>query len=465
MRRMIKLTLAAMFLFTATAAQAGFMDVLQKKVIKQNYKVSGAEASKITAKLREMGDWQAGLTKGKMVTLGRFSGRGWSSGMSRYVGKCAEVVSFHYDSRTYEPSVKVRGNAYRWRVSNIEKGCIASSRSSSSSSSVSRSDISRVKRVYHVSTTSKAKAVAEKLSAMPNSDWKRSLRVGQKVKLGRHSTIGGKKHWTSKMSKHIGDVVRIKRFSVERGNNEPVVSVEGNSYSWRVRNLRKPSGSSSSSLTYSVNKTARNYKVSTYKAKRILKKIDKMTNSSWKSNLSVGQKVSLGRHTKVSGKKNWDTMMSRYVGKTVRIKSFSVESGTNEPLVRVSGNSHSWRVRNLRKPSGSSSSKPSMDISSADVRRTMGRYKVSRVKATKIAKKIKRMSRSDWRMKLRVGQKVRLGRHTKVSGKRNWRLVMLKHVGKTVRIKSFSVERGNNEPLVRVSGNSYSWRVRNLRRP
>ena len=312
--------------------------------------------------------------------------------------------------------------------------------------------VNHVKKQYKVKRST-ARKIAGKLKKMPS--WKQALKKGNRVVLGRHYAVNGKRNWSPSMSRYVGKTVRIKSFGYEKNNkHEPYVRVTGNTNNWRVRNLKRLS------LPSDVRHVKNQYKVSTTKAQRLVNKLNTMSNSSWKKNLRVGSRVILGRHTSVGGKRRWQNNMDQYVGNTVRIEKLGYDSKNKyEPQVKVSGNKYSWRVRNLRKPSSSSGR-------SSDLRRIRDRYDVSTDKAEKIVRKLNVMSNSYWKKHLNAGDRVKLGRHHEVGGKKFWSSTMAKHVGDVVEVKSFGYESGNNyEPYIRVHGNSYAWRVRNLRKP
>jgi hypothetical protein len=446
----------AVALTLATAAGAQKYSFTKK--IQRRYDISSyTTAKKVAGKLDNMSYWRQNLTVGDRVRLGRHSyidgTKNWAESMDDHVGDVVTIKSFGYEKKTHEPYVNVYGNSFVWRVRNLRKP-------SSSTSSYSSSSVSRIKDRYDVSS-SNARKVLSKLNSMYNSYWKKNLRKGDRVRLGRHTEIDGKKNWSESMSKSVGDIVEIKSFGYESGNGyEPYVRVHDNSYVWRVRNLRKPATRSASYSSSDIRRTRDKYDVSSSDARKILDKLDGMSNSSWKKNLGTGDRVRLGRHTEIDGKKNWSEPMSECVGDVVEIKGFGYESSNKyEPYVRVHGNSFVWRVRNLRKSSSSS-------YSSSYTSKIRSRYSVSSARARKIIDKLNGMSNSYWKKNLKVGSRVRLGRHTMIGGTRFWSSGMDDFIGDIVTIKSFTHESSNDyEPCVRVRGNSYAWRVRNLRKP
>lgn len=260
------------------------------------------------------------------------------------------------------------------------------------------------------------------------------LKVGDYVILGEHTEINGNKFWSDGMKKYVGCRVKITKLSGKESNGafNVKVDLDGGTYSWRTRNMRRPpSGfSQPSGCTSSATPAA--------------------PSGSDHDGFRVGDEVILGKHTPAGASQNtsWAGGMDQYVGCKARIKSLGGTDGKPEDKiwkVYVDGNGYFWRTRNLRRvtsgyvePSGCPRpAAPSSPSASAEYDG------------------------------LRVGDTVILGEHTTVSGSTNWSADMKKYVGCRTTIASTSGKDGSGSYIVKVAidKGSWVWRTRNMRRP
>ncbi len=63
--------------------------------------------------------------------------------------------------------------------------------------------------------------------------------------------------------------------------------------------------------------------------------------------IDVGSTVILGAHDEVNGGRNWTAEMDKFVGKEAQVVSLEGVDSNDFLVVKVSGNSYVWRVRNL----------------------------------------------------------------------------------------------------------------------
>lgn len=138
----------------------------------------------------------------------------------------------------------------------------------------------------------------------------------------------------------------------------------------------------------------------------------------------VGSVVILGKHDDVNGGANWADDMSKYVGRTATITELVGADSQGFLVVRVTGNSYVWRVRNLTlRGSGEA-----------------GSYG------------------------FKVGDRVIIGAHRYIDDNNNWADEMMEYVGMEAKITSLEGVDGAGCFLVHVDidDGSWYWRVENM---
>ena len=69
------------------------------------------------------------------------------------------------------------------------------------------------------------------------AEW--DIEAGDCVILGRHEEVKGVKNWTSEMDTYVGTRAVVSSVGGRDSSGCEIVSVMGNNYLWRVRNLRR----------------------------------------------------------------------------------------------------------------------------------------------------------------------------------------------------------------------------------
>jgi hypothetical protein len=89
----------------------------------------------------------------------------------------------------------------------------------------------------------------------------------------------------------------------------------------------------------------------------------------------------------------------------------------------------------------------------------MSNYDITRSKAEDLMSKVREMSKSSWKLGLRKGDRVRLGRHDKRSGMDSWESGRDTYVGRRATITKFEIGSSSKEPFVRVNldDGAYTW--------
>jgi len=140
--------------------------------------------------------------------------------------------------------------------------------------------------------------------------------------------------------------------------------------------------------------------------------------------IKVGSVVILGKHDDVNGGANWSDAMNAFVGKEATVTSLPGADSFGFLVVRVSGNSYAWRVRNLALKN----------------RGEQGSYGYQ------------------------VGDQVILGAHRFINDDNNWANSMGAYVGQTATITSLEGDDGSGCYVVHVDidNGDWFWRVETM---
>lgn len=142
------------------------------------------------------------------------------------------------------------------------------------------------------------------------------IEVGSVVILGRHDEVDGDMNWNDDMDQYVGKAAKVTDLVGADASGCLCVSVEGNSFVWRVRNLRLKGSGEAGSYGF-----------------------------------DVGDTVVLGRHRSVNGEDNWADEMEDYVGETATITSLvGFEEGDSHCFlvyVDIDDGEWVWRVENM----------------------------------------------------------------------------------------------------------------------
>lgn len=138
----------------------------------------------------------------------------------------------------------------------------------------------------------------------------------------------------------------------------------------------------------------------------------------------VGSVVILGKHDDINGGANWTDEMNKFVGKSATITELVAADSQGFLVVRVTGNSYVWRVRNLTlRGSGEA-----------------GSYG------------------------FKVGDRVIVGAHRYIDESNNWADEMMQYVGQEATITSMEGADGSGCFLVHIDidNGDWYWRVENM---
>lgn len=143
-----------------------------------------------------------------------------------------------------------------------------------------------------------------------------NFRVGSAVILGKHDDVGGGTNWTSAMNAYVGKTATITELLGADSFGFLVVKVTGNTYSWRVRNLKLKGHGEEGSYGF-----------------------------------AVGDRVIIGAHRYIDDDNNWADEMMNYVGMEATITEMvgTDSDGTNCYTVHVDIDDGDWywRVENM----------------------------------------------------------------------------------------------------------------------
>lgn len=165
---------------------------------------------------------------------------------------------------------------------------------------------------------------------------------------------------------------------------------------------------------------------------------------------AVGAAVTLGRHYAVGEDEdsaNWAEEMEAYVGSGAVIEELLGEDDWGRPLALVDadGGEWAWRIENMRLDTGDAYS-GEYDDEYGDEEGYDGGADADAETYGMVAE----------------GSLVVLGRHDELGGDPNWNEDMAEFVGKKAKVLELSGSDGSGFLGVRVEGNDWFWRVRNL---
>lgn len=156
------------------------------------------------------------------------------------------------------------------------------------------------------------------------SDSAGMVKEGTAVILGRHDRVNGDDNWVEEMDEFVGRETVVTEILGTDSQGFTVVSVQGNDWSWRIRNLAVRGRGEPGSYGF-----------------------------------QVGDTVILGRHRSVDGGSNWNPAMDEFVGKAATITELiGIEGdGSDCFLVHVDLDKGEWvwRVESLRPQEGAAS--------------------------------------------------------------------------------------------------------------
>ncbi|HRY72956.1 MAG TPA: SH3 domain-containing protein [Spirochaetia bacterium] len=166
----------------------------------------------------------------------------------------------------------------------------------------------------------------------------------------------------------------------------------------------------------------------------------------------VGAAVTLGRHYAVGEDEesaNWAEEMEDYVGSVAFIEELLGEDDWGRPLALVDadGGEWAWRIENMRLDTGESYSDEYGD-EYRDEEDYDGDYGAD-------------ADAESYGM-IAEGSLVVLGRHDELGGDPNWNEDMAEFVGKKAKVAELAGSDGSGFLGVRVEGNDWFWRARNL---
>lgn len=159
------------------------------------------------------------------------------------------------------------------------------------------------------------------------------LRVGSKIKLGRHTPWQGDENWAESMSQYVGQEASVTELAGTDAAGCPLVKVDvdGGAWFWRIRDAVVVGAVASSGFPQHCGQTD---EAADYGAAQI------------------GAQVRVGRHREVNGDANWNDAMESFVGQSGTVTEHLGVDSQGCPVVHVSVDSGNWawRVRDLMKP-------------------------------------------------------------------------------------------------------------------
>jgi hypothetical protein len=168
---------------------------------------------------------------------------------------------------------------------------------------------------------------------------------------------------------------------------------------------------------------------------------------------SEGAQVSLGAHLQVDPDSeesaNWNEDMGQYAGQIATITGIQGRDPWDRLTVTVDidGGEWQWRIENMRLEPGS-------DSGSGSEYEDYGEYGKAGASASLDAQEGYGM--------IGLGSVVILGKHDAVAGNANWNEEMDQYVGTRAKVTSLDGSDDSGCLGVRVEGNGFFWRVRNL---
>ena len=247
------------------------------------------------------------FVEGATVTLGRHlitdptddGSNNWADEMDEYVGETATITEVMGEDPWGRPIVHVDidDGSWQWRIENMRLE--------------SASDYA-----YGEGDDEYAYGEADDGYYEESTETYGKIAVGSVVILGRHDEVDGDMNWNDDMDKYVGKAVKVTELVGADASNCLCVSVEGNDFVWRVRNLRLKGSGEAGSYGF-----------------------------------DVGDAVILGRHRSVNGEDNWADEMDGYVGETATITSLvGFEEGDSHCFlvyVDIDDGEWVWRVENM----------------------------------------------------------------------------------------------------------------------
>jgi hypothetical protein len=251
------------------------------------------------------------FVEGATVSLGRHlvtdpedeGSDNWAEEMSDYVGETATITEVMGEDPWGRPIVHVDidDGSWQWRIENmrLESASDYAYGEGDDGYAYGEGDEEYVDDYAAESTETYGK-----------------IEVGSVVILGRHDEVDGDTNWNDEMDQYVGKAVKVTELVGADGSGCLCVSVDGNDFVWRVRNLRLKGSGEAGSYGF-----------------------------------DVGDSVILGRHRMVNGENNWAEEMEDYVGETATITSLvGFEEGDSHCFlvyVDIDDGEWVWRVENM----------------------------------------------------------------------------------------------------------------------
>jgi hypothetical protein len=299
------------------------------------------------------------LEPGTVVTLQRHrfvnGDDNWDDQMVRFVGRAARVTRHSGVDAVGCPGVRVDadGGQWFWRARDLGIGIGPQPRPAPRAPSASS-----VPQECHQD------------EGRPNYG---RVVPGTEVTLGRHRAVDGDDNWADEMSQYVGRRARVLEQSGVDGVGCPGVRVDidGRQWFWRLRDLRmggmgSDSGAGSVASTGISSDHGRPATVVALSGGEdptggglfgtggaLGPQECGMTDATvqW-GGISVGMRVTIGRHRPVSGDENWSAEMDPYVGRQVQIQELIGVDDQGCPVVHIDADSGQfyWRVRDMTLP-------------------------------------------------------------------------------------------------------------------
>lgn len=193
------------------------------------------------------------------------------------------------------------------------------------------------------------------------------LRLGSRVRLGRHDRVMGVDNWNAEMEAWVGRETTVTRLLGADGSGCPGMSVDidHGQYFWRIRNSELVGGGASGVATSLSQMPARMSTAldhgrpdfSGINPNDLLGEVaiatpqecgltDATANF---GSMKIGSEVRISRHRVVDGHDNWDSTMDPLVGNTTKVVAMIGVDEQGCPVVHLEADSgaHFWRVRDL----------------------------------------------------------------------------------------------------------------------
>lgn len=177
------------------------------------------------------------------------------------------------------------------------------------------------------------------------------LRVGTRVRLGRHRATGSPPdaNWASDMDAYVGRDATITGITELDGSGCPTVrvDVDRGGFFWRVRDMGLVGAGAPAPVV-----AAAPYGGATGRLPNATLLPSRCDGTARFGSLSIGARVILSHHIGIGSPpdENWDSGMDGYVGRTASVRelvSLTDPSGCTVVHVDVDGGDFYWRVRDL----------------------------------------------------------------------------------------------------------------------